>query len=75
MTLLRAGNVDLAQWVLHGPQFFMAGLTVLVAGSPGYDRRVYLALGLMHEDPREDSLPVALPSMDRAVLDVRTPGI
>jgi hypothetical protein len=42
--LLRSGDRDPQHWLLHGPRFFMAGLAVLVAGSPGFERSQMLAL-------------------------------
>ncbi len=47
--LVRSGTLDPRAWLAEGPAFFMAGLAVLLAGSPGYDRSGLLRLGeLLH---------------------------
>jgi hypothetical protein len=43
--LVRSGTLELQAWLAEGPAFFMAGLAVLIAGSPGYDRPALLRLG------------------------------
>ena len=42
--LCASGNVDPRRWGSMGPRFFMAGLAVMMASTPGYDRRALLAL-------------------------------
>jgi hypothetical protein len=36
--------VDPARWRIAGPPFFMAGLAMMLASAPGFDRNRYLAL-------------------------------
>lgn len=42
--LVRSGDLGLERWRSHGPPFFMAGLAVLLAGSPQFPRLPLLAL-------------------------------
>lgn len=42
--LLRSGSTSVAEWLELGPRFFLAGLAVMLASVPGFDRRRYLAL-------------------------------
>lgn len=39
-----SGNVEPTRWARLGPRFFMAGLAVMVASLPAYDRWALLAL-------------------------------
>ena len=39
-----SGDVDPKRWRRHGPPFFMAGLAVMLASSPEFDRRAMLEL-------------------------------
>ncbi|MBK6452792.1 MAG: hypothetical protein KBF50_08805 [Steroidobacteraceae bacterium] len=42
--LLRSGSTSEAKWRELGPRFFLAGLAVMLASVPGFDRRRYLDL-------------------------------
>lgn len=42
--LVRSGSTAEAQWQELGPAFFLAGLAVVLASVPGFDRRRYLDL-------------------------------
>lgn len=42
--LCASGDVDPTRWRSHGPAFFMAGLAVMVASDPQFDRRSLLHL-------------------------------
>jgi len=42
--LVLSGDLSAVRWRSHGPSFFMAGLAVLVAGSPDFPRRALLEL-------------------------------
>ncbi|MFM1886794.1 MAG: hypothetical protein RL026_1951 [Pseudomonadota bacterium] len=53
------------------------GLDTVFVDADGHSRVLYLdgqyndTLGLMHEDARDDALPLSLPGVDPALLDVR----
>ena len=44
MDLLRSRSTGAAEWRALGPGFFVAGLAVMLASVPGFDRRRYLDL-------------------------------
>jgi hypothetical protein len=44
LQLCASKTLEPARWVALGPRFFMAGLAVMLASVPGYDRRNLLAL-------------------------------
>jgi hypothetical protein len=44
LDICASGNVDPHRWRLLGPAFFMAGLAVMVASVPEFDRRALLEL-------------------------------
>lgn len=44
LDLCASGNVELERWRRWGPPFFMAGLAVMVASVPEFDRRSLLDL-------------------------------
>lgn len=44
LKLAASGNLAHDAWSTAGPRFFMAGLAVMLAGEPGFDRRGLLAL-------------------------------
>jgi DNA-binding phage protein len=44
LRLCASRSSDPARWAAFGPGFFMAGLAVMIASVPGYDRRALLAL-------------------------------
>jgi hypothetical protein len=44
LDLCASGNVEPECWRRHGPAFFMAGLAVMVASVPEFDRRSLLDL-------------------------------
>jgi hypothetical protein len=44
VALCASGDLSPAQWQHLGPDFFMAGLAVMVASAPGFDRRALLDL-------------------------------
>jgi hypothetical protein len=44
LRLAASGNLADEAWTTAGPRFFMAGLAVMLAGEPGFDRRGLLAL-------------------------------
>ena len=44
VALCAAGDLSPALWESRGPRCFMAGLAVMLASHPGYDRRSLLAL-------------------------------
>ena len=44
LALCASGSVDVATWRTHGDSFFMAGLAMLLASVPGFDRRRYMTL-------------------------------
>jgi hypothetical protein len=44
LDLCASGDVDPKRWRRHGPPFFMAGLAVMVASVPEFDRRSLLDL-------------------------------
>jgi hypothetical protein len=47
--LCASGILDAEHWRRHGPAFFMAGLAVMIASTPEFDRRAYLNLAeLLH---------------------------
>lgn len=49
LDLCAGGSFDVQCWRAIGPAFFMAGLSVMLASVPGYDRRSMLELGeLLH---------------------------
>jgi hypothetical protein len=39
-----SGDLTVAGWQALGPPFFMAGLAVMIASAPGFDRRAFLDL-------------------------------
>jgi len=45
LDLCASGATDPAPWRVAGPAFFMAGLAVMLAGTRGFERGRYLALG------------------------------
>jgi len=45
LDLCASGATDPAAWRVAGPAFFMAGLAVMLAGTRGFERGRYLALG------------------------------
>jgi DNA-binding phage protein len=45
LQLCASKTLDAARWKALGPGFFMAGLAVMLASVPGFDRRNLLALG------------------------------
>jgi hypothetical protein len=50
LDLCASGDVDPERWRHHGPAFFMAGLAVMVASVPEFDRRSLLDLAeALHE--------------------------
>jgi hypothetical protein len=50
LDLCASGDVDPEHWRHHGPAFFMAGLAVMVASVPEFDRRSLLDLAeALHE--------------------------
>lgn len=55
--LCASENLDAQRWVALGPLFFMAGLAVMVASVPGYNRRGLLALA-EHLHPGASEPPV-----------------
>ncbi len=44
LRLCASKSLEPARWTALGPRFFMAGLAVMLASVPGYDRRKMLAL-------------------------------
>jgi len=42
--LCASRNISVEQWQSHGPRFFMAGLAVMLANLPEFDRRALLDL-------------------------------
>jgi hypothetical protein len=44
LDLCASGDVDPTHWRHYGPAFFMAGLAVMVASAPEFDRRLLLEL-------------------------------
>jgi hypothetical protein len=44
VALCSSGGLSPAQWRQLGPDFFMAGLAVMVASAPGFERRALLEL-------------------------------
>jgi len=44
LALCASGSVDAATWRAHGDGFFMAGLAMLLASVPGFDRHRYMTL-------------------------------
>ncbi len=44
LALCASGDLSPARWRHLGPDFFMAGLAVMVASAPGFDRRALLDL-------------------------------
>ncbi len=42
--LCASRSLEDSRWASHGPAFFMAGLAVMLASTPGFDRRDLLAL-------------------------------
>jgi hypothetical protein len=44
LRLCATRSVEPAQWASLGPKFFMAGLAVMLASAPSFDRRAMLAL-------------------------------
>ena len=44
LNLVTSRNLDPVRWEQLGPAFFMAGLAVMLAGTPDFDRRSLLAL-------------------------------
>jgi hypothetical protein len=48
--LCMSGNIEPEQWRQYGPPFFMAGLAVMMASGPEFDRRSLLDLAeALHE--------------------------
>lgn len=59
------GDLDRDRWASMGPPFFMAGLAVMLAGTPGYDRTALLALAeRLH--PGASEAPVFARWLDRS---------
>jgi hypothetical protein len=59
------GDLDRDRWASLGPSFFMAGLAVMLAGTPGYDRSALLALAeCLH--PGASEAPVFARWLDRS---------
>ncbi len=44
LDLCASGDLDMDRWRLLGPAFFMAGVAVMLASAPGFDRRALLKL-------------------------------
>jgi hypothetical protein len=44
LDLCASGDVEPERWRRHGPAFFMAGLAVMLASVPEFDRRSLLVL-------------------------------
>jgi hypothetical protein len=44
LTLCASKTLEPAQWLAEGPAFFMAGLAVMLASAPGFDRQKLLRL-------------------------------
>jgi len=42
--LVLSGNRNCADWLMHGPRFFMAGMAVLLAGLPQFEHQPLLEL-------------------------------
>jgi DNA-binding phage protein len=67
LTLCSSGQLDLREWAVAGPAFFMAGLAVMLAGNAGADRRGLLALAeTLH--PGASEVPVLARWLKRSPL-------
>lgn len=57
LALCASRSLDPAQWLAEGPAFFMAGLAVMLASAPGFDRKNLLGLAeRLHPGASEPAL-------------------
>lgn len=57
LALCVSRTLDLGQWLAEGPAFFMAGLAVMLASVPGFDRKNLLGLAeRLHPGASEPAL-------------------